>query len=40
MKESQYKDVKIPEDVTLDAGTKYFFGKILKRCDRFAVRIR
>ena len=29
--EKQYKDVKIPEDVTHEAGDKIFFGKILKR---------
>ena len=30
MKESQYKDVKIPEDVTLDAGDKIFLWENLK----------
>ena len=30
MKESQYKDVKIPEDVALEAGDKIFLWENLK----------
>ena len=41
MKESQYKDVKIPEDVTLDAGDKIFLWENLKTlrplCDAYTV---
>lgn len=41
MKESQYKDVKIPEDVTLDAGDKIFLWENLKTlrplCDAFTI---
>ena len=41
MKESQYKDVKIPEDVTLDAGGKIFLWENLKTlrplCDAFTI---
>lgn len=41
MKENQYKDVKIPEDVTLDAGDKIFLWENLKTlrplCDAFTI---
>lgn len=41
MKESQYKDVKIPKDVTLDAGDKIFLWENLKTlrplCDAYTV---
>ena len=41
MKESQYKDVKIPEDVTPEAGDKIFLWENLKTlrplCDAFTI---
>lgn len=41
MKESQYKDVKIPEDITLDAGDKIFLWENLRTlrplCDAYTV---
>ena len=41
MKESQYKDVKIPEDVALEAGDKIFLWENLKTlrplCDAFTI---
>ena len=41
MKESQYKDVKIPEDVTPEAGDKIFLWENLKTlrplCDAYTV---
>ena len=41
MKESQYKDVKIPEDVTPEAGDKIFLWEDLKTlrplCDAFTI---
>lgn len=41
MKESQYKDVEIPEDVTLEAGDKIFLCENHKPlrplCNAFAV---